>query len=96
MSPSRAAVPPFELETLGLQECVDEIEDVELDALAVDLGEDVAHLVELDVGDLELINDPLGGSSEAIDPPAELLRQHPGDFEGIRPRRSFHSCPPDT
>ena len=55
----------LELEPLRLEQRVDQVEDVETDPLAVDLREDVADLVELefsvqlDVGDLVLLGDPL-------------------------------------
>ncbi len=51
----------LELQPLGLEQGVDQVEDVEPDAAAVDLGEDVTDLVqieiavELDVGDLVLL-----------------------------------------
>jgi len=59
----------LELEPLGLQERVQEVEDVQADAAAVDLREDVADLVQieiavqLDIGDLVLIGEyPLDNS----------------------------------
>ena len=55
----------LELEALWLEQRVDQVEDVEPDAATVDLREDVADLVELeiavelDVGDLVLLGDAL-------------------------------------
>ena len=43
---SRLAPQVLELEALGLEECVDQVKDVETNAPAVDLGKDVADLVE--------------------------------------------------
>ncbi len=55
----------LQLQTLGFQQSIDEIEDVETDSAAVDLREDVADLVnseifvEFNVGDLVLLGDLL-------------------------------------
>ena len=73
----------LELETLGFQHRVDQIEDVETDPAAVYLGENVADLiylqvaVKLDVGDLVLLGEALEMLSEGVGvvrTPIRLLR----------------------
>jgi len=74
----------LELQTLGLEQGVDQVEDVESNATAVDLGEDVADLVELevsielDVGDLVLLRDALQMLAEG----ARVLRAAVGILGG--------------
>ena len=61
----------FQLQSFGLEQSVDEVEDIELHTPAVDLSKDVTNLVyreitvQFDVGDLVLFSDSLNVFTEA-------------------------------